>query len=140
MSASRPLLVELAFEAKTYDIDFAGIVSNIVYIRWLEDLRLKFLAQHYPLDRQQAERITPVLRKTEIHYRRPLRLLDRPVGQMWVGGVARARWELQAELHLGDTLIANATQVGYFVDLRKLRPVAMPQALHDRWLAARTQV
>ena len=25
---------------RTYDIDFAGIVSNIVFIRWLEDLRL----------------------------------------------------------------------------------------------------
>ena len=23
---------------RTYDIDFAGIVSNIVFIRWLEDL------------------------------------------------------------------------------------------------------
>ena len=28
---------------RTYDIDFAGIVSNIVFIRWLEDLRLALL-------------------------------------------------------------------------------------------------
>ena len=26
---------------RTYDIDFARIVSNIVFIRWLEDLRLR---------------------------------------------------------------------------------------------------
>ena len=24
---------------RTYDIDFAGIVSNIVFVRWLEDLQ-----------------------------------------------------------------------------------------------------
>jgi acyl-CoA thioester hydrolase len=26
----------------TYEIDFAGVVSNIVYVRWLEDLRNLF--------------------------------------------------------------------------------------------------
>jgi len=34
-------IVERAIEIKTYDIDFAGIVSNIVYVRWLEDLALR---------------------------------------------------------------------------------------------------
>ena len=37
---------------RTYDIDFAGIVSNIVFIRWLEDLRLGLLDQAYPLIRR----------------------------------------------------------------------------------------
>ena len=40
---------------RTYDIDFAGIVSNIVFIRWLEDLRLGLLDQAYPLIRALAE-------------------------------------------------------------------------------------
>ena len=48
----RPLEVELTIPVRSYDIDFAGIVSNIVYIRWLEDLRLKWLDEHFPLDRQ----------------------------------------------------------------------------------------
>jgi acyl-CoA thioester hydrolase len=39
----KPFEVALDLPIKTYDIDFAGIVSNIVYIRWLEDLRLKIL-------------------------------------------------------------------------------------------------
>jgi len=37
----RPFLIEVPLPVRTYDIDFAGIVSNIVYIRWLEDLRLE---------------------------------------------------------------------------------------------------
>jgi acyl-CoA thioesterase FadM len=40
----RPLLVELPIVVKTYDIDFANIVHNRVYIRWLEDLRQQRLA------------------------------------------------------------------------------------------------
>lgn len=72
-----------------------------------------------------------MLNKTEIHYHRPLRLSDRPAAQMRVGGVARARREREAELHLGDTLIASATQVGHFVDPSQLRTVAMPRGLHQ---------
>jgi acyl-CoA thioester hydrolase len=45
MSSSQMMLVELELPIRTYDIDFAGIVSNIVYIRWLEDLRIQMLAQ-----------------------------------------------------------------------------------------------
>src|SRR5947208_6147204 len=53
-SSSRPLEVELLLAVRTYDIDFAGHVSNIVYIRWLEDLRLQFLNEHLPLQEQWA--------------------------------------------------------------------------------------
>jgi len=31
--------VRHSFRVMTYDIDFAGVVSNITYTRWLEDLR-----------------------------------------------------------------------------------------------------
>ena len=40
---------ELPLRVQTYDIDFAGIVSNIVFIRWLEDLRLGLMDEAYPL-------------------------------------------------------------------------------------------
>ncbi len=46
----QPFEVALDLPIKTYDIDFAGIVSNIVYIRWLEDLRLKMLESHFPIE------------------------------------------------------------------------------------------
>ena len=57
---------------RTYDIDFAGIVSNIVFIRWLEDLRLALLDQAYPLIRALAEDVAPILRATRLSYRRPV--------------------------------------------------------------------
>jgi len=42
------LLIEKEIKVATYDIDFAGIVSNISYIRWLEDLRLAWLEKYFP--------------------------------------------------------------------------------------------
>jgi acyl-CoA thioester hydrolase len=50
-----PLFTELTFTVKTYDIDFAGHVSNIVYIRWLEDLRFALLDEYFPLEPSMKE-------------------------------------------------------------------------------------
>ena len=69
---------------RTYDIDFAGIVSNIVFIRWLEDLRLALLDQAYPLVRALAEDVAPILLATRINYRRPVTIADPLVGRIRV--------------------------------------------------------
>jgi acyl-CoA thioester hydrolase len=132
----RPLLVELQLLVKTYDVDFAGIVHNAVYIRWLEDLRLQLLDRYYPLGKLLAKGQGPVLSRTEILYRQPLRLLDEPVGRMWVSGLGRARWHLEAEYRLGQSLIAEARQDGYFVDLASTRVIPIPDELRQAWSAA----
>src|ERR1700749_4954302 len=82
---------------RTYDIDFAGIVSNIVFIRWLEDLRLGLLDRAYPLVCALAEASAPFLLSTRINYRRPVTIADPLVGRMWVAGLTRVRWRLAAE-------------------------------------------
>lgn len=41
MTQERTLNLDMPITVKTYDIDFMGIVSNISYVRWMEDLRLK---------------------------------------------------------------------------------------------------
>lgn len=133
MDERRPLLVELPFKAKTYDIDYAGIVNNAIYIRWLEDLRLKILEEYYPLDEQLAKNQSPVLEKTEIHYRFPLRLFDEVIGQMWVSKLGKARWEVQAEFVRDDLLVTSAKQTGYFIDLEGFRPVRVPDVMRTLW-------
>jgi acyl-CoA thioester hydrolase len=55
----RILPVSMPLRIVTYDIDFAGVVSNIVYIRWLEDLRLRFMEVHYPLEQAIKDRSVP---------------------------------------------------------------------------------
>jgi acyl-CoA thioester hydrolase len=134
--ATRPLLVRLSFQARTYDIDFAGIVSNIVYIRWLEDLRGDMLSGIYPIEKMQATGVGPVLLATDIHYRRALKLGDRPVGEMWVAETHAAHWILQAEFALDGKRVCEARQTGAFVHYASMRLVRVPEELRRALEAA----
>src|SRR5262252_8180798 len=117
---------------RTYDIDFAGIVSNIVFIRWLEDLRLALLDQAYPLIRALAEDVAPILLATRINYRRPVRIADPLVGRIRVAGLGRVRWRLAAEFTVTGALHAEAEQEGLFMRLSTRRPIAIPEPIR-RW-------
>ena len=133
-----PFQIELPFLVKGYDVDAAGIVSNIVYVRWLEDLRLQLLAGMLPWLEYFKAGFGPVLARTEIDYKRPLRLADTPRGQMWVSELGRARWGVQAEFLLGDRVVALARQVGYWVNMVSMRPAPIPEDLRQRFAAARS--
>jgi acyl-CoA thioester hydrolase len=117
---------EQTLPIRTYDIDFAGIVSNIVFIRWLEDLRLGLMAKSYPLLRALAEDVAPVLLETRIRYRRPVTIGDPLIGRMRVAGLGPVRWRLAAEFAVGDRIHAEAEQEGLFMRLSTRRPIAIP--------------
>jgi acyl-CoA thioester hydrolase len=117
---------------RTYDIDFAGIVSNIVFIRWLEDLRLGLMDQAYPLLRALAEDIAPILLSTRIDYRRQVTIADPLVGRMRVAGLTRVRWRLAAEFKVAGAVHAEAEQEGLFMRLSTRRPIAIPEPIR-RW-------
>ena len=54
--------VEFEVTVYTYQIDFAGHVSNIVYLRWMEMARSKLLeAAGLPVETLLARGIVPVL-------------------------------------------------------------------------------
>lgn len=125
----KPLEVSLNLPIKTYDIDFAGIVSNIVYIRWLEDLRLQVLETYLPLKQLMAEGYCPIIDSTEIKYKKALRMHDHPVGKMWIEKLGKLRCTLQAEVYLDNQLVTTATQTGFFINLETMRPRAIPEKL-----------
>ncbi len=122
----KPLLIELPLEIKTYDIDFAGIVSNIVYIRWLEDMRLEMLKRYFPLDGQLKQGFGPILANTRIEYKRPLNISSLAVGHMWMTAIDNRRWTVSAEITANNKVAAIAEQVGLFVSLGDGRPIPMP--------------
>jgi acyl-CoA thioester hydrolase len=117
---------------RTYDIDFAGIVSNIVFIRWLEDLRLGLMEQAYPLIQALAEDVAPILLATRISYRRPVTIADPLLGRMRVAGLSRVRWRLAAEFTVKGALHAEAEQEGLFMHLSTRRPIAIPEPIRRR--------
>jgi acyl-CoA thioester hydrolase len=125
--------IERALPVRTYDIDFAGVVSNIVYIRWLEDLRLAMLEEAYPIARALAEDTAPILLETRIAYERPVTIHDMLLGRMWVTGMAQVRWHVAAEFLVGNVVHARAEQTGIFIRLSTRRPIAVPNALRARF-------
>jgi acyl-CoA thioester hydrolase len=133
MEAPSARIVERDIAVRTYDVDFAGIVSNIVYIRWLEDLRLAMMDESYPLPRALAEDVAPILLETRISYARPLTISDRPRGRIWVKRMERIRWVLAAEFVGDDVSYATAEQSGIFIRLSNRRPVAIPEPLRSRF-------
>ena len=137
MPESRPLIVTLPITPKTYDIDFAAIVHNMVYIRWLEDLRTELLAANgYSIEQMLADGFTPILTKTEIAYQWPVRFGDEVTGRMWLSHLGRTKWTVQAEMVTGEHTAVTSTQHGYFADMKTLRPIRVPpqfRALWENW-------
>lgn len=129
----RPLLIERPIVVRTYDIDFANIVHNIVYFRWLEDLRSEILADVLPIADILSGGVSPIVTASAIEYRSPVRLGDAVVGRMWVAELGNTRWTLAAEMLVGERLCATARQSGIFVDLKTLRPVRVPDRLRVAW-------
>ena len=130
---TEPRMIERDLPIRTYDIDFAGIVSNIVYIRWLEDLRLAMMEEAYPIARALAEDVAPILLETKIAYERPVTIHDALRGRMWATEMGRVKWHLAAEFVVGDTVHARAEQVGLFIRLSTRRPIAPPLPLRHRF-------
>lgn len=122
----------IEFVVKSYDVDFAGVVSNIVYLRWLEDLRLELLERTISIKELNDQGLNPTLVRTEIDYRAPLRLSDKVTGRMSIVRVGNASFTMHAELHKADgTLAAESTQVVCLVSARTGRPVSLPQTFRE---------
>jgi len=133
MQQGRPSLVSIPIQVMTYDIDYAQIVHNAVYIRWLEDLRTALISDTYRIEELLADSISPILTKTEIEYRLPVRFGDDVTGLMWVSKLGRTRWTVEAEIRVGDQVTTFARQQGYFADAKTLRPIRIPVHLREIW-------
>jgi YbgC/YbaW family acyl-CoA thioester hydrolase len=133
---TKGLFIEHDVNVGTYDIDFASHVSNISYLRWLEDMRLKLFDKYFPLQNFLAENKTPVLVSTHIQYRRPIKLFDQPHGVMWISKMAMASLTITAEFYVNGELTTSVEHVGVFIDLGTGKAIRMPQKIIDAFKSA----
>jgi acyl-CoA thioester hydrolase len=127
----KPFYTELPIDVKTYDIDAIGHVSNIVYIRWLEDMRLLVLKNHLPLDELMKNNLSPILIKTEIEYKRPIQLFDNVMLKAFISGIKGIRMFMDFEFYVDDVLMARAKQTGIFITMNNGKPAKLPQKIID---------
>ncbi len=126
--------VELDLEIFTFDIDFAGHVSNITYIRWLEIGRLRLLIDAgLPITALLEEGLAPVLTRTEIDYRWPLRLGDPVHLSMWMEDLRAASAAMCSKITSGGRVVATSRQTGLFVRTATGRPHRLPPGVRARF-------
>jgi acyl-CoA thioester hydrolase len=121
--------IERKFRVNSYDVDFAGIMSNQVYHRWSEDLRTDLIGEYIDLKELWELGSVPVLAHAEIDFKRPLYLLDEVVGEMWVEELHGIRWKVRGRYLKDGAVCAETMQWGVFVDRGTKRPVQAPDVL-----------
>lgn len=134
------MIVKMNIRIQAYDIDVMGIVSNIVYIRWFEDLRMLFLEKHYPYEEMIATGISPILIKTEAAYKKPLSIHDHPTGSCTIKNLGSSKWEMEFEIKSDKVLHCKGKQIGCFYNLERKRPSLVPKRLLQAWENAQEQI
>ena len=113
-----------------FDTDCAGVVHNIVYLRFVEIARTH-LAEHLGmgLADMQASQAFPVVVRTEIDYRRPAKLGDHLVVHGWLDVVERLRFWCAFEVRRPSdgALIATCRQMMAVVQMPTGRPIRLPE-------------
>jgi acyl-CoA thioester hydrolase len=119
----------LAFTVKPYDIDITGFVSQMILMRWIEDLRLDLFQQYFSLEQQLELGISPLIGKTRLEYHKPIKLFDLIEGRMWFSDMGSVKWIVKTELIVDDKIAATAKQTGCFIHVSSHRLVAIPDNL-----------
>lgn len=117
-------------QAQFYDFDPLQIAHNVVYVRWLEDVRKTFVdASPWPMDRCWAADLSPALTGTEIRYHAPLRYGESVQVRLWVTRAGRSAWALAYEFRHPATgfVYASGSQTGCFIRPSDGRPAPMPR-------------
>ena len=139
MTQERTLNIDMPIKVKTYDIDFMGIVSNISYIRWMEDLRLKFLEVHYSLQKLMADMIVPILNHTHIDYKKPIRIHDEVIGSIWMEKYDSAGWVANMEFTVNGKVAATGAQGGVFINIATMKRSDPPEGMKKKYEEALQQ-
>jgi acyl-CoA thioester hydrolase len=116
--------VRYTIPVHTFQVDFGGVVSNTVYVQWMEIGRTELLsAVGLPIDRAWEQGIVPVLVHTTIDYKRPFRLAETVHAEVWISELRNTSAVMQHRFRNADgDLCATGHQVGLFVDRHTLKP------------------
>ena len=117
MIAKERMVFESVLKVNTYDIDIAGHVNNIVYIRWIEDLRAELFSQIYPLEKLLEINYYPVVISTELKYKGQIKLFDKPIRRIFLESYSHGVIMLKIEICLNDDRAFTATQKRVLMNL-----------------------
>lgn len=116
------------------DQDALGHVNNTVYLRYVEQARIEFLASLADEDWPGAPDEGPILAAAELQFKRPIHYPATVVVSVFSAGPGRTSFPLDSVLTVeGDeeTVYAEVEATLVWVDRRTGRPTPLPDALRD---------
>jgi len=112
-----------------FDTDCAGVVHNIIYLRFIETART-LLAEQLGMGLVEMARtqVYPVVVRTEIDYKKPAVLGDQLVVHGWLESVERLRFWCAFEIRRpsDSALIATSRQMLAVIQMPAGKPVRLP--------------
>jgi len=121
--------IETPVQVMFFDTDCAGVVHNIVYLRFIEIARTLLAEQlGMGLVKMAAAQTYPVVVRTEIDYKRPAKLGDQLVIHGWLESVGRLRFWCGFEVRrpADGALIAASRQMLAVIEMPAGKPVRLP--------------
>ncbi len=128
--------IETPIQVMFFDTDCAGVVHNIVYLRFIEVARTLLAEQlGMGLVEMASSQSFPVVVRTEIDYRRPAKLGDKLVVHGWLESVERLRFWCGFEIRrpADDTLIATSRQMLAVIQMPSGKPIRLPEDWSTRF-------
>lgn len=118
----------------SFQTDFVGHLSNIVYIQWMEIGRTKLLeAIGLPFNVLTEKGIAPVLVETSIRYKKSLYLDENVKIEIWVSELREASAVMSFNFfNQKGELAATGSQRGLFIHRDKVKPYRL--SLEERKL------
>jgi len=122
------------------DIDELGHVSNVVYVRWIQDVaRAHSNAVGWDADAYRRTGGIFVVRKHEIEYLAPAFAGDRIVLTTWIEGWAAASSPRMTRIARADgTALARATTLWAYVAVENGRPRRIPKEIVEAFTDVRS--
>jgi acyl-CoA thioester hydrolase len=115
------------------DLDPMGHVNNAVFLTYIESARAAFL-QHLGAV-QTLEDLAIIVARIEIDFRAPVRFGDEVDVSVRVSRFGEKSFDLEHELCVDDTLVAEAKTVLVTYDYERREPVAIPEAWREKLAA-----
>lgn len=108
----------------SFQIDYVGHVSNIVYIEWMEIGRTKLLEEiGLPLNKLAENGIAPILVHTDIHYKKALYINEIIIIEIWIAELQNASATMKFNFfNSKGELAAFGSQRGLFIHRDLVKP------------------
>ena len=115
------------------DLDPMGHVNNAVFLTYIESARAAFL-QHLGAV-ETLEDLAIIVARIEIDFRAPVRFGEEVEVSVRVSRFGDKSFDLEHELRVGETVVAEAKTVLVTYDYAERRPVEIPPAWREKLAA-----